>query len=97
LDLRIGAQTEARRPEFFGFGETLFQLFILVASRRLQGDRFFTDSYDAKTYTQTGLDWIDDNSMKTVILRHMPELKETELAKLTNAFEPWKPKTGEAP
>ena len=89
LDLLVGTLAEETRPTGFGFGETLFQIFILNASRRLQADRFFTDSYNAETYTHEGLDWIDRADLKTVILRHYPELANTGLANVKNAFEPW--------
>jgi hypothetical protein len=46
LDLMIGTLAEGHRPTGFGFGETMFQIFILNASRRLQADRFYTDSYN---------------------------------------------------
>ena len=89
LDLMIGTLAEGHRPTKFGFGETLFQIFILNATRRLQADRFYTDSYNAETYTSEGLEWIDRSSFKTVLLRHHPELADTGLANVTNAFEPW--------
>src|SRR5437870_6663041 len=92
LDLLIGTlaeQSPSRRPIGFGFGETLFQIFILNATRRLQSDRFYTTCYNAETYTKEGLDWIDDADLKTVLLRHYPELARTGLANIRNAFEPW--------
>ena len=91
LDLLIGtlAEQSSRRPTGFGFGETLFQIFILNATRRLQADRFYTTCYNAETYTKEGLDWIDDADLKTVLLRHYPELAKTGLANIRNAFEPW--------
>ncbi|MBS2036864.1 peroxidase [bacterium] len=89
LDLLVGTLAEGHRPENFGFGETLFQVFILNASRRLQDDRFYTTDYNAATYTQEGLDWIDQASMKSVLLRHHPDLAGTGLKNVTNAFEPW--------
>jgi hypothetical protein len=89
LDLMIGTLGEAHRPKKFGFGETMFQIFILNASRRLQADRFYTDSYNEETYTKEGLKWIDDSSFKSVLLRHYPELIKTGLANVKNAFEPW--------
>ena len=67
----------------------MFQIFILNASRRLQADRFYTDDYNEDTYTREGLAWIDDASLKKVILRHYPELEKTGLANVKNAFEPW--------
>ena len=89
LDLLIGTLAEGHRPTGFGFGETLFQIFILNATRRLQADRFYTDNYNEQTYTKEGLAWIDDADLKTVILRHFPELGDTGLGNIKNAFEPW--------
>ena len=39
LDLLIGSLAEEPRPDGFGFGETTFNLFLLMASRRLKTDR----------------------------------------------------------
>ncbi len=89
LDLMIGTLSEAHRPDNFGFGETMFQIFILNATRRLQADRFYTDNYNEETYTREGLQWIDNSDFKTVLLRHYPELAKTGLANVRNAFEPW--------
>jgi hypothetical protein len=89
LDLMVGTLAEGYRPTGFGFGETMFQIFILNASRRLQADRFYTDCYTAEYYTQEGLDWIDQSTLKHVILRHYPELASTGLGNIKNAFEPW--------
>ncbi|MBL7697024.1 MAG: hypothetical protein JNK79_02660 [Chitinophagaceae bacterium] len=89
LDLLIGTLAEGHRPTGFGFGETMFQIFILNATRRLQADRFYTDCYTEEYYTKEGLEWIDRASLKSVILRHYPELASTGLANVNNAFEPW--------
>jgi len=89
LDLLVGTLAEGHRPTGFGFGETMFQVFILNATRRLQADRFYTDCYNEEVYTAEGLRWIDDTDFKTVILRHHPELAATGLANIKNAFEPW--------
>lgn len=89
LDLLIGTLAEGHRPTGFGFGETLFQIFILNATRRLQADRFYTDCYNEEVYTPEGLQWIDEADFRTVILRHYPELAQTGLANVECAFEPW--------
>ncbi|WP_164478264.1 peroxidase family protein [Mycolicibacterium stellerae] len=89
LDLLIGTLAEGHRPSGFGFGETMFQIFILNASRRLQADRFYTDCYREEYYTAEGMRWIDQTDFKAVILRHHPELADTGLANVKNAFEPW--------
>ncbi len=89
LDLLVGTLAEGYRPTGFGFGETMFSIFLLNATRRLQADRFFTDSYNEDVYTPEGLKWIDDVDFKTVLLRHYPELSGTGLANIRNGFEPW--------
>jgi hypothetical protein len=89
IDMQVGSRAESTRPTGFGFGETLFQVFILNASRRLQGDRFYTESYNEETYTKEGLDWIDATDFKSVLLRHYPDLARSGLSNVDNAFEPW--------
>jgi hypothetical protein len=87
VDLVVGMYAE-QRPAGFAFSDTAFRIFILMASRRLNSDRFFTDYYTPAVYTRAGLDWIDDNTMGTVLLRHHPELRAA-LASVDNAFTPW--------
>ncbi|MGY4595314.1 hypothetical protein ACVWXL_003060 [Bradyrhizobium sp. GM22.5] len=87
VDLMVGLLAEDL-PEGFGFSDTAFRIFILMASRRLKSDRFFTDDYRAEVYTNFGLDWIHNNGMKSVLLRHMPQLGPA-LEGVNNAFAPW--------
>jgi hypothetical protein len=89
LDTFVGMMAEGYRPPGYGFGETAFQIFIAMASRRLQSDRFFTDDYRPEIYTPEGLAWIDNSGITAVILRHMPELASA-LDGTDNAFFPWK-------
>ncbi|HEX2069390.1 MAG TPA: peroxidase family protein, partial [Actinomycetota bacterium] len=88
VDVTVGMYAE-RFPDGFGFSDTAFRVFVLMASRRLKSDRFFTDDYRPEIYTQAGLEWIDNNSMRTVLLRHFPELQPA-LAGVQNAFAPWR-------
>jgi hypothetical protein len=90
LDVLIGTLAESHRPDGFGFGETQFQIFLLMASRRLEADRFFTEDFRPEVYSQEGMDWIQNSSFKIVLLRHFPELAKN-LAGLDNAFRPWNP------
>jgi hypothetical protein len=91
VDLLVGTLSEEVRPRNFGFGETMFQIFILMASRRLMADPFYTDLYNADHYTQAGIDWIDEKGLlHQVIGRHMPELKP-HMKGIETAFNPWKP------
>jgi hypothetical protein len=87
VDLVVGMYAE-RLPAGFAFSDTAFRIFILMASRRLNSDRFFTEYYTPEVYTRAGLDWIDDNSMVTVLLRHYPQLRPA-LAGVGNGFQPW--------
>jgi hypothetical protein len=75
-------------PEGFGFSDTAFRVFILMASRRLSCDRFFTSDYTAEFYTQAGLDWIAETGMTTVLERHHPEVAKF-IPKGQNPFAPW--------
>ncbi len=87
VDTMIGMYAE-QKPKGFGFSDTAFRIFILMASRRLETDRFFTRDYRPEVYTKEGLDWVEDNSMRTLLLRHFPEL-ETALQGVANPFAPW--------
>ncbi|MCA1690715.1 MAG: catalase [Actinobacteria bacterium] len=87
VDLQVGMLVE-RRPEGFAFSDTAFRVFILMASRRLQSDRFFTDSWGKETYTQIGMKWIRENGLKDVLLRHYPSLSPA-LRDIKNPFELW--------
>lgn len=90
IDLLVGTLAEEVRPDNFGFGETLFQIFIVMASRRLMADPFYTDLYGSKLYTKAGIEWIDEEGhMHKVIGRHMPELKQ-HMKGIQTAFNPWK-------
>jgi hypothetical protein len=88
VDLQVGMQAETP-PSGFGFSDTAFRVFILMASRRLKSDRFLTHCYTAEFYTKEGLQWIADNDMRTVVRRHYPEVAPA-LEGLKNAFAPWR-------
>ncbi|MGW4649194.1 peroxidase family protein [Kitasatospora sp. NPDC004289] len=87
VDTLVGNLAEPR-PAGFGFSDSLFRIFVLMASRRLKSDRFFTTDYRPEVYTPEGLRWIDRSTMVTVLLRHHPELADA-LDGVTNAFAPW--------
>jgi hypothetical protein len=87
VDLQVGMYSEPLPPGF-GFSDTAFRIFILMASRRLKSDRFFTTDFRPEVYTQTGMNWVTHTKMKDVLLRHYPEL-EPALEGLPNAFLPW--------
>jgi len=88
VDTLVGLLAE-EPPEGFGFSDTAFRIFILMASRRLKSDRFFTTDYRPEVYTRAGLDWINDNGFASVLLRHYPALGAA-LHGLENPFQPWR-------
>jgi hypothetical protein len=87
VDLQVGMYAEPLPPGF-GFSDTAFRIFILMASRRLKSDRFFTTDFRPEVYTEAGIRWVTHTKMKDVLLRHYPEL-EPALDGMPNAFLPW--------
>jgi hypothetical protein len=91
VDAMIGMYAEPK-PKGFGFSDTAFRIFILMASRRIESDRFFTRDFRPEVYTKEGIDWVENNGMRTLLLRHFPEL-EPSLQGVANPFAPW-PRAG---
>jgi hypothetical protein len=88
VDTMVGLMAEPL-PEGFGFSETAFRVFLLMASRRLKSDRFLSKDYRPEVYTKEGIEWVEQHSMIDVITRHFPSLAGA-MAGLDNAFKPWK-------
>jgi hypothetical protein len=88
VDAMIGLFAETP-PEGFGFSDTAFRIFISTATNRIQSDRFLTVDFRPGIYTPFGMDWISSNTMRSVILRHCPEL--AAVVPRENAFAPWRP------
>ena len=87
VDLLVGCLCEPL-PKGFGFSDTAFRVFILMASRRLKSDRFLAGEWRPEVYTREGMDWVQDNTMRDVLIRHFPELRAS-LREVKNAFAPW--------
>jgi hypothetical protein len=88
VDLMVGMFVEPL-PKGFGFSDTAFRVFILMASRRLKSDRFLAgDGWTDKVYTKEGMKYVQDQTMVKLLLRHFPELEEGLKGK-DNAFRPW--------
>jgi hypothetical protein len=86
LDLMVGMFAEPK-PLGFGFSDTAFRIFILMASRRLKSDRFFGPDYTPEVYTPLGYDWVEKTTMGDVLSRHHPALRA--VLNRDNAFAPW--------
>ena len=93
VDPMIGLYAEAT-PKGFGFSDTAFRVFILMASRRLKSDRFFTYDFRPEVYTQRA----STGSTTTRCGRAAAALPELEpaLEGVANPFAPWK-RTGRRP
>jgi len=89
VDVTVGMFAEPL-PKGFAFSDTAFRIFIVMASRRLNSDRFFTDDFTPQVYTPVGMEWLNRTDMTTVLQRHCPELAPA-LRGLDNAFAPFNP------
>lgn len=88
VDLMVGLYAEPF-PAGFGFSDTAFRVFMLMASRRLKSDRFFTTDYTPDVYSPLGLRWVEENTLSSVLRRHYPEVAPA-LEGVENAFTPWR-------
>ncbi|MGZ8360669.1 MAG: peroxidase family protein, partial [Allosphingosinicella sp.] len=89
IDTVVGLLGETP-PDGFGFSDTAFRIFILMASRRVQSDRFLNVDFRPEIYSPLGMDWIATNDMTSLILRHCPELAAM-IPRGASAFAPWRP------
>jgi hypothetical protein len=89
VDTMVGLFAEPV-PAGFGFSDTAFRIFILMASRRIQSDRFLTVDFRPEIYSPFGMDWIQNSTFTSVILRHCPGLAPM-LPRGASAFAPWRP------
>ncbi|EEF44944.1 oxidoreductase, putative [Ricinus communis] len=88
LDLLVGLMAE-KKITGFAISETAFVIFLLMATRRLETDRFFTSNFNEDTYRKKGLKWVNTTeSLKDVIDRHYPEMTKKWMNS-TSAFSVW--------
>jgi hypothetical protein len=89
VDLQVGMLCEPA-PKGFGFSDTAFRVFILMASRRLKSDRFVATDWNVERYSKEGMKWVQDGDMKQVLKRHYPELGSVlDGLGSRNVFAPW--------
>ena len=87
VDLMVGLFAEPKPPGF-GFGDTTFRIFLLMAGRRLKSDRFLASDFTEAVYSAEGLQWIRDRTMAQIIADHFPELT-SHVMPLENPFHLW--------
>ncbi|XP_022773705.1 alpha-dioxygenase 1 isoform X2 [Durio zibethinus] len=88
LDLQVGLMAE-KKIKGFAISETAFIIFLLMATRRLEADRFFTSNFNEETYTKEGFEWVKTTeSLRDVLDRHYPEITKKWMNS-TSAFSVW--------
>ncbi|XP_057983279.1 alpha-dioxygenase PIOX-like [Malania oleifera] len=88
LDLLVGMMAETK-IKGFAISETAFYIFLIMATRRLEADRFFTSNYNEETYTKKGFEWVNTTeSLKDVLNRHYPDMTEKWMNS-NSAFSVW--------
>ncbi|TYG72953.1 hypothetical protein ES288_D04G061800v1 [Gossypium darwinii] len=88
LDLMVGLMAE-KKIKGFAISETSFIVFLLMASRRLEADRFFTSDFNEEAYTKKGFEWVNTTeSLKDVLNRHYPEISKKWINS-RSAFSVW--------
>jgi len=92
VDTMVGLFAETPPPGF-GFSDTAFRIFILMATRRLQSDRFLTVDFRPEIYSPLGIAWVQENTMTSIVLRHFPEFASV-LPTGQSAFAPWRWRQG---
>ncbi|GAQ86148.1 alpha-dioxygenase [Klebsormidium nitens] len=90
LDLLVGMQAERFIPGF-AISETAFYIFIIMASRRLEADRFFTSDFRPEVYTPEGFERVrSTEGIADLLKRHYPDLYSAFLAsKGISGFNTW--------
>lgn len=88
VDVLVGSHSEPL-PKGFGFSDTAFRIFVCMASRRLKSDRFIATQWNDETYTPDGLKWVQNSTMRDVLVRNLPELKDALPPAGSNMFAPW--------
>ncbi|KDP45395.1 hypothetical protein JCGZ_09644 [Jatropha curcas] len=88
LDLLVGLMAE-KKIKGFAISETAFIIFLVMATRRLEADRFFTSNFNEETYTKKGFEWVNTTeSLKDVLDRHYPEMTKKWMNS-ASAFSVW--------
>ncbi|PIM99031.1 hypothetical protein CDL12_28476 [Handroanthus impetiginosus] len=82
LDILVGLTVE-KKIKGFAISETAVIIFLPMATRRLEADRFFISDFNEEVYTKKGLE-----SLKDVLNRHYPKMS-SKWINSTSAFSVW--------
>ena len=76
-------------PRGFGFSDTAFRVFILMASRRLEERPLLHHDYRPEVYTRAGLDWVEDNRCGRCCCA-ISRSSRPRCEGVANPFAPWR-------
>ncbi len=88
VDFQIGILAE-RKPVGFALGNRQFKVFVLSAPGRLKNDRFLSSKYNAATYDQSGIDYVETNDFGNILARVVPGLKALDIEAMENPYAPY--------
>ena len=88
VDLLVGMHCETPPPGF-GFSDTAFRIFILMASRRLKSDRFYTPDFTPEVYTPAGFAWVAGQQSAHACWSGTCRSMRPHFANVRNVFFPW--------
>lgn len=88
VDLLVGNLAE-KKIRGFAISETQFMIFLLMASRRLEADRFLNEDFNENIYTRAGMAWVHSRrNMRDVLEDHFPEMRIHFDNRTHSAFKP---------
>ena len=87
VDTLVGCLAETPPPGF-AFSDTAFRIFILMASRRLKSDRFYTTDFTPEIYSEGGMDWVMNRTFADVLKEQCPEIAAL-VPEDKSPFAPW--------
>jgi Animal haem peroxidase len=76
VELMVGSLVDQDRPAGFAFGIIPFHIFLTLASRRILCDRFYMENFNPGLYTEWGFNHVQTETLRTVLVRHFPDLED---------------------
>ncbi|CAM9889912.1 unnamed protein product [Ascophyllum nodosum] len=87
-DVLVGNLAEDK-IDGFAISETSFHIFIAMASRRIEADRFFTSDFTPEVYSEEGYERVTQiEGLKDLLKLHFPDIAE-QIPSKYSAFKPW--------
>ena len=96
VDTVVGLFAETP-PDGFGFSDTAFRIFILMASRRLQSDRFLTVDFRPEIYSPFGMDWVRRTRHDQRHPAALPRARSHAAPRVRTPSRPWRVKVRAGP